>query len=33
MSWNVDEGTFVDGKTIELSVDGGVTWNVRYHGS
>ena len=27
-SWNVDEGAFVDGKQIELSVDGGVTWNM-----
>lgn len=27
-SWNVDEGTGFDNKTIELSVDGGVTWNV-----
>jgi hypothetical protein len=27
MSWNVDEGSFVDGKRVELSVDGGATWN------
>jgi hypothetical protein len=26
-SWNVDEGNFVDGKRVELSVDGGATWN------
>ncbi|MCX4245423.1 hypothetical protein [Paraliomyxa miuraensis] len=28
LSWNVDEGAFVDGKRIELSVDGGATWNM-----
>ncbi len=27
-SWNVDEGSGFDNKTIELSVDGGATWNV-----
>ncbi|MCX4246126.1 hypothetical protein [Paraliomyxa miuraensis] len=27
-SWNVDEGSGVDNKIIELSVDGGATWNV-----
>lgn len=27
-SWNVDEGTGVDNKTIEISVDGGVSWTV-----
>jgi hypothetical protein len=29
ISWHVDEGgSFYDNKTIELSVDGGATWNV-----
>jgi hypothetical protein len=27
-SWNVDEGTNVDTKIIEVSVDGGATWTV-----
>lgn len=27
-SWNVDEGSFVDNKIIEVSVDGGASWNV-----
>ncbi len=27
-SWNVDEGTGVDNKLIEISVDDGVTWTV-----
>jgi hypothetical protein len=27
-SWNVDEGSGFDNKTIELSVDGGMTWTV-----
>jgi hypothetical protein len=27
-SWNVDEGSGYDTKTIELSVNGGATWNV-----
>jgi hypothetical protein len=27
-SWNVDEGSGFDTKTIELSVDGGASWNV-----
>jgi hypothetical protein len=27
-SWNVDEGSGVDTKLIELSVDGGATWTV-----
>jgi hypothetical protein len=26
LSWNVDEGSFVDGKRVELSVDGGASW-------
>lgn len=26
ISWNVDEGAFVDGKRIDLSVDGGASW-------
>jgi hypothetical protein len=27
-SWNVDEGSGVDNKIIEVSVDGGASWNV-----
>jgi hypothetical protein len=27
MSWNVDEGSGVDGKRIDISVDGGATWD------
>ncbi|MCH9686795.1 MAG: hypothetical protein K0V04_35505 [Deltaproteobacteria bacterium] len=28
ISWNVDEGSGFDTKRIELSVDGGMTWNM-----
>ena len=27
MSWNVDEGDFFDTKRIDISVNGGMTWN------
>jgi len=27
ISWNVDEGSFFDTKRIDISVDGGATWN------
>lgn len=27
-SWNVDEGSFYDTKTISISTDGGVSWDV-----